>query len=122
VFGSIGVPELVLIFIVALLLFGPRKLPEIGRTVGKALGEFRRASNDLKRTIEEEVASDELRSVSRDLREVTSTPPSLGGEPGPSGPENDVVSNHKDVPEAPAAEVAVESEPVETEGAQEERT
>ena len=70
-FGSIGVPELVLIFIVALLLFGPRKLPDIGRSLGKAMGEFRRASNDLKRTLEEEVAADQLREVDREVREAT---------------------------------------------------
>lgn len=62
-FGSIGFPELVLIFVVALLLFGPRKLPEIGRSIGKAMGEFRRASNDLQRTLEEEVALDDVRKV-----------------------------------------------------------
>ena len=73
-FGSIGVPELVLIFIVALLLFGPRKLPDIGRNVGRALGEFRRASNDLKRTIEEEVATEDLRQVARETRAATSLP------------------------------------------------
>lgn len=73
-FGSIGLPELVLIFIVALLLFGPRKLPEIGRTVGKALGEFRRASNDLKRTLEDEVAATELREARRDLDSAFQVP------------------------------------------------
>ena len=67
-FGSLGVPELMLIFAVALILFGPRKLPQIGKTFGRALGEFRRASNDFKRTIEEEVAVDEIRGVERDLR------------------------------------------------------
>src|SRR5205085_1844656 len=53
--GNLGMPELMLILVLALLLFGPKKLPEIGKTVGKALGEFRRASNDLKRTIENEM-------------------------------------------------------------------
>jgi TatA/E family protein of Tat protein translocase len=74
VFGSIGLPELVLIFIVALLLFGPRKLPDIGRNIGRALGEFRRASNDLKRTIEEEVATEDLRQVARETRAATALP------------------------------------------------
>lgn len=69
-FGPIGVWELVLIFVIALLLFGPRKLPDIGRTLGKALGEFRRASNDLKRSLEEEVAVEELRGVRNDLRDA----------------------------------------------------
>jgi TatA/E family protein of Tat protein translocase len=48
-------PELMMIMVLALLLFGPKKLPEIGKQVGKALGEFKRASNDLKRTIEDEM-------------------------------------------------------------------
>jgi TatA/E family protein of Tat protein translocase len=70
VFGTIGMPELILIFAVALLLFGPRKMPQIGRSIGRALGEFRRASNDFKRTIEDEVAADEIRDVERDLKEI----------------------------------------------------
>lgn len=53
--GNLGMPELILILALALLLFGPQKLPEIGKQVGKALGEFKRASNDLKRTIEDEM-------------------------------------------------------------------
>ncbi len=54
-FGTIGVQEMVVIFIVALVLFGPKKLPELGRTIGKALTEFRRASNDLKASFEREM-------------------------------------------------------------------
>lgn len=53
--GNLGMPELLMIMVLALLLFGPKKLPEIGKQVGKALGEFKRASNDLKRTIEDEM-------------------------------------------------------------------
>src|SRR5262245_55718975 len=53
--GSLGVPELIIIFVVALIVFGPRKLPELGKSLGKGLAEFRRASNELKSTIEEEV-------------------------------------------------------------------
>ena len=69
-FGPLGVPEVILIFVVALLLFGPRKMPEIGRTLGRAIGEFRRASNEFKRTIEDEVAADEVRSVERELKQI----------------------------------------------------
>ena len=72
VFGPLGVPEVILIFVVALLLFGPRKMPQIGRSLGRALGEFRRASNDFKRTIEDEVATEEIRDVERDLKEIRS--------------------------------------------------
>jgi TatA/E family protein of Tat protein translocase len=63
-------PELILIFVVALLLFGPRKMPQIGRSIGRAMGEFRRASNEFKRTIEDEVAADEIRDVEKDLKGI----------------------------------------------------
>ncbi len=63
-FGSLGLPELILIFIVALLVFGPKRLPEIGRTLGKALGEFKKATDDLKSTIEREVHVEELKQIS----------------------------------------------------------
>ena len=67
-FGTLGMPELIFIFVVALLLFGPRKMPQIGRSIGRAMGEFRRASNEFKRTIEDEVAADEIRDVEKDLK------------------------------------------------------
>lgn len=54
-FGSLGVPELLFILVLALLVFGPRKLPEIGRTLGRGMAEFRKASTDLKRTLNAEV-------------------------------------------------------------------
>jgi len=73
VFGTLGMPELILIFVVALLLFGPRKMPQIGRSIGRAMGEFRRASNEFKRTIEDEVAADEVRDVGNDLRDIKNT-------------------------------------------------
>ena len=69
-FGTLGMPELILIFVVALLLFGPRKMPQIGRSIGRAMGEFRRASNEFKRTIEDEVAADEIRDVEKDLKGI----------------------------------------------------
>ena len=61
-FGSIGMPELIIIFVIALIIFGPRKLPELGRSLGKSLSEFKRASNELRSTLEEEVRLDEQRA------------------------------------------------------------
>jgi twin arginine-targeting protein translocase TatB len=60
--GSLGVPELIVIFVIALIIFGPRKLPEIGRSLGKSLAEFKKASNELRSTLEEEIRLDETRS------------------------------------------------------------
>jgi sec-independent protein translocase protein TatA len=58
-FGSIGMPELIIIFVIALIIFGPRKLPELGKSLGKSLAEFKRASNELKSTLEEEIRIEE---------------------------------------------------------------
>lgn len=71
-FGSIGGPELLLIFIIALLIFGPRKLPEVGKTIGKGLSQFKRAAFDFKRSLETEVEEEtkELKEVKKDLRET----------------------------------------------------
>ena len=58
-FGPLGFPELLFILVLALLIFGPKRLPEIGRTIGRGMAEFRKASTDLKRTINTELALDE---------------------------------------------------------------
>ena len=58
-FGSIGTMELVVILVIALIVFGPRKLPELGKSLGKSLGEFKRASNDLRNTLEDEIHVEE---------------------------------------------------------------
>jgi sec-independent protein translocase protein TatA len=68
--GSLGMPEIIVIFILALIVFGPRKLPEIGKTIGKGLAEFKKASNELKQTWEDEVRLDkEKEAVTEILKE-----------------------------------------------------
>jgi Tat protein translocase TatB subunit len=52
---NLGMPEMIFIFLLALIIFGPRKLPEIGREVGKMLAELKRASNDFKSQLENEI-------------------------------------------------------------------
>lgn len=75
-FGPVGWQEILLILVLALLVFGPRRLPELGRTLGRALAEFRRATTDLKRTLNAEIALEEgERSRTPRRPELAATPP-----------------------------------------------
>jgi TatA/E family protein of Tat protein translocase len=88
-FGSIGGPELILILIVALIIFGPRKLPELGKSLGRGIAEFRKASQEFKTTLEREIESEkdgsgvqevkqlaqEVKSVAREAEEPAPAPP-----------------------------------------------
>jgi len=56
--GSIGMPELIVIFVIALVVFGPRRLPELGRALGRTIAEFKRATSELQSTLEREVEID----------------------------------------------------------------
>ncbi len=69
-FGSIGFQELIIIFTIALLIFGPKKLPEVGRSIGKALREFRRTSDEIKEKIEEEIQVEEFRDIKKDIEQT----------------------------------------------------
>jgi sec-independent protein translocase protein TatA len=61
-FGSLGMPELIVIFVIALVVFGPRKLPELGRSLGRGIAEFKKATNELQNTLEQEINADEQRT------------------------------------------------------------
>ena len=63
--GPIGMPEMVVIAVIALIIFGPRKLPELGKSLGKSIAEFKRASNELKHTLDEEIRIEDQRSAER---------------------------------------------------------
>src|SRR3954467_8298302 len=75
---NLGMPEMIFIFLMALVVFGPRKLPELGRQLGKALNEFKKASNEFKYQLESEIKQldngTELASTARDLHQTFSRP------------------------------------------------
>ena len=73
-FGSMGMSELVIILVIALIIFGPRKLPELGRSLGKSIGEFKRASNELRSTIEEEIRVEETKDRTTTSASATTKP------------------------------------------------
>jgi sec-independent protein translocase protein TatA len=73
-FGSIGMPELIIIFVIALIIFGPRKLPELGRSLGKSLAEFKKASNELRNTLEEEIRIEEQKEAATKQAPAAPTP------------------------------------------------
>jgi sec-independent protein translocase protein TatA len=82
-FGPIGMPEMMIILIIALIIFGPRKLPELGRSLGKSLGEFKRASNELRNTLDEEIRIEEQRSEERVAEPVRPVEPVHAAEVDP---------------------------------------
>jgi sec-independent protein translocase protein TatA len=97
-FGSIGMPEMLIILVIALIIFGPRKLPELGRSLGKSLAEFKRASNELKNTLEEEIRLDEQRTSQEaaKAKEATSPPASDVNTPSTAAHDHDDQRDHRD--------------------------
>ncbi len=83
-FGTLGGPELLLILVIALIVFGPRKLPEMGRSLGKMMLEFRRASNEFKRTVEDEVDAEQARERAAALAAVAPPPAAPPSEAAPA--------------------------------------
>ena len=93
--GPLGFPELIIIFVVALLVVGPRKLPELGRSLGKGLSEFKRASNDLRQTLDDEIRDEERRTALTTPAPAlvpTTTPPIVAA--------SDATESEHDAPEA----------------------
>jgi len=103
-FGSIGMPELVVIFVIALIIFGPRKLPELGKSLGKSIAEFKRASNELRNTLEEEIRIDDQRQKAgaTPTPEPSSLPAASATTPLTTAPAGTVAA-HEPTAEPPAA-------------------
>src|SRR5579863_5510396 len=101
--GTVGVQEMVLIFIVALVLFGPKKLPELGKTIGKAITEFRRASSDLKASFEREMHNleKETEALKETKQAIAEQLPSASGYDYSSYYDN--YGEYEQTPSTPAA-------------------
>ena len=114
-FGPIGIWEMVIILVIALIVFGPRKLPELGRSLGKSLGEFKRASNELRNTLDDEIRIEERRTPKATAaKSGPSTASPTGDAPGAAEPDSPAASTSMASPE-PATVAAPTPEPHPTE-------
>jgi sec-independent protein translocase protein TatA len=103
--GSLGMPEILMILVIALIIFGPRKLPELGKTLGQSLAQFRKASEDFKRQWEDEVELEKRRL------DAPPVPPPVE-RPNDTGPDTASVEEYGTSElEQPAEVSATEQEP-----------
>lgn len=89
---GIGMPELIVILIIALIVVGPKKLPDLARALGRGFSEFKRAANDLRSTLDTEIAMQD-QSASQ-----TNTPPP------PDPPSAKMIPAPQDIPDPPASQ------------------
>jgi len=103
--GPLGVPEMIFIFVLALLILGPKKLPELGRSIGKGMAEFRRASNELRATFEREMHT--LERENESVKEATSShSTSSYSNPTYDYPYDDYSYSHESTSSASAPQAA----------------
>ena len=86
---GLGMPEVVLILVIALIVFGPRKLPELGKSLGQAMAQFRKASDEFKRTWEQEVEFEKVRKTDSSVASEHGAQGSQSRRPGGLGRRGD---------------------------------
>jgi sec-independent protein translocase protein TatA len=111
---GLGVPEMIFILLLALLIFGPKKLPEIGRTLGKGMSEFRKASSELTRSINAELSLDEDPAPAQPMRRTSPTSPPDTQPRAASPLIASMPAPAPALPEAPASAEPVQTAQVET--------
>lgn len=115
---GLGTPELIIIFAVALIFFGPRKLPELGRSLGKALGEFKRTSNDLRSTLDDEIRAEERRATAAAVAAApVLSPPPVAGDASVTSDAIDVGEYPETTDDIASDTVARGSRPIDTKSA-----
>ena len=103
---GIGMPELILILAVALIVIGPKKLPDLAKSMGRALGEFKRATQDFKETIEIDQDVGDLKKAFQDINQDIDPKPFMKDAPEPAAPEPDAAEqNEPQRPEADADDI-----------------
>ncbi len=123
--GPIGAQELIIIFVIALIVFGPRKLPQLGKSLGRSIGEFKRASNELRSTLEQEIRVEETRkeimepieTISNEAREAVKKATQLDSDledepkdaaataPKADNPDSEKPEEPPETPETPETKV-----------------
>ena len=117
--GPLGMQEMLIILVVALIVFGPRKLPQIGKTLGKSIAEFRRTSTELRSTLEREVQMEEFRAARSEVSELKKDVSDLGRGLDPDRGSGPPGAGREERESPPEARSAADTPPADASGADE---